>query len=299
MYLHCTFAHQKVVGLLDTGCSINVMSEQLYKSLPSACKSQLYPSHESSVKLADSRHIDILGIARIKGHNQYGSCKFTAYILPKTSHPLILGTKFMTQYKIVLDFSTFSHSFVQKTLKVKCRQEVHVLPSSECIVQGQLPKGVILGTQGICTASKQILNTGLLAARSVVTVQNSRRVPVKILNPGNTTVVLQRGTVLVNLETMDGSHHVMPFNTSLDHVNEISCNNVVIEKPGEHREECGDNQTSPNPSDFLSNFNLNIPNLSPSQVKSLESCLYDNKDVFVTPENPSLGFHKGCRTNYM
>ena len=47
--------------------------------------------------------------------------------------------------------------------------------------------------------------------------------------------------------------------------------------------------TGSDPSSFLSNFDLSSCKLPPNDLSKLHACLYDNRDIFVTPNNPELG----------
>lgn len=309
MYLPVNFKGVEVAALLDTGCCINVMSENLYNTLPQSCKTALDHSNALRVQLADSKEVNVLGTSSVKACTPQGSCKFHVYVLPHTSNPLILGTEFMHNHKFVLDFD--KKCYGTRKLKLRCKTDLQVQPNSECIVQGKLPKGCAIGLQGVCVASKYALKSGLLVARSVVTVHHSRYVPLKILNPGNTVISVYKGAVLADLDQMDDSYRVHVSNTNggtnlscnnivdmnvenVNHVNEVSKQNVDVTCSK------GDNSYTKSQSipsnvdnsfkEFVSYFDFNVDNLSPSQIEQLQQCLYEYKDIFVTKQNPSLGF---------
>lgn len=153
MYMPMNFSHKHVNALLDTGCSINVISEYFFNSLPKSCKSNVHKTMDCNVQVADSRHVVVKGTAKVQASTPCGVCTFEVYIMPETSHPLIIGTEFMSKHNIVLDLGTQQYGV--RKLKVKCTRELVINPTSECVVMCKLPKGTSIGTQGICTASNR------------------------------------------------------------------------------------------------------------------------------------------------
>lgn len=66
--------------------------------------------------MANNSTVDIIGIAEIRVEVPQGERTIEVYILPMTSHPLILGTEYLKSQNVVLDFSNFTYNF--KTAKV-------------------------------------------------------------------------------------------------------------------------------------------------------------------------------------
>ncbi|XP_060078765.1 uncharacterized protein LOC132558240 [Ylistrum balloti] len=248
MYLPVEIDSQTIAALLDTGSSINVMSQSFYDQLSVRVKTNIDTSAAVDIGLADSSKIPVLGTAYIKAKTPYGSCTLNVYVLHHTSHPLILGSNFMTNNSMVLDFGCLQVGF--KKLKVRCRTSLTINPNSECLVWCKLPKGCTIGLQGVCSWSKKAMKAGLLVARSVSTVNPTRKIPIKLLNPGNSTITIPRYTVLADFEAMDSPYHVIVQNS------DGLCNNVT---------------TSNGHKDF-------------------EKPVYQFRDIFVTDENPLLGF---------
>lgn len=73
------FVPYKVAALIDTGCSIHVVSESLYDTLSPLCKSCIHPLSQSSTQFGDSNRVDILGKASVKGRTPYGLYSFTLF----------------------------------------------------------------------------------------------------------------------------------------------------------------------------------------------------------------------------
>ncbi|CAC5420446.1 unnamed protein product [Mytilus coruscus] len=115
------------------------------------------------------------------------------YILEQTSHPFILGTSYLKDNKITIDFG--ESEVVQKHANIRCRKRITLDPHSEILIWGRLPRNIHFGYQGMCESSTQILSHGLISSKAVVTVSQDRTVPVKILNPGSNSVVIPKGIV--------------------------------------------------------------------------------------------------------
>ena len=56
----------KVAALVDSGSSINIMSDQLHYSLPHKCKSELNFEANDSIKLANDQTVQVEGTAHVK-----------------------------------------------------------------------------------------------------------------------------------------------------------------------------------------------------------------------------------------
>ena len=106
--------------------------------------------------------------------------KILVYVLKNTSHPLILGTSYLTSQKIKLDFGEFS--IKPRTANVRCMKRVVIPPNTEHLIWGQLPQNILYGQQGVCTNSKYILSKGLITPKALVTVSANKTVPIKVLN---------------------------------------------------------------------------------------------------------------------
>lgn len=149
-------------------------------NLPNHLKSDFHENSRSFVQLADSRHVCVLGTAIVNCSLVLDKHDLFVHVIRDTSHQLIIGTEFMCKNNVVLDFC--SKYYGTRTLKVKCKQRVIIQQNSKCIVQGILPKTTVIGLQGVCTSSKFMSKSGLVVARSVVTVHNTDCILVNILN---------------------------------------------------------------------------------------------------------------------
>lgn len=150
----------KVAALVDTGSSINIMSSELFRSLPSYCQLSFRPHVVSKITLANNQQIAIEGTAIVKIKIPHSSQKqsILVYILKQTSHPFILGIDYLRSHGIIIDFSK-DDIFTTKgdVVKVRCRNDITILPNTECIIFGKIPKRCVLGSQGVVSAHKFLL----------------------------------------------------------------------------------------------------------------------------------------------
>ena len=202
MYLNIFVGNIPLTALLDSGSSINVMSVNLFQSIPSSDQTDFSPCDEDII-LANNQTVNVQGTAKIKLRNSLHDRGYfiVVHILKDCSHPLILGTVYMKQHKISLDFGACcSFANVKKTTKVKCRSSVIVQPNSECLVAALLDDRIGIGMQGLCIGHSEVQNKGLLVSKTLVTCAKPHVVHLKVLNPGNETVHIPKGTIIANFE---------------------------------------------------------------------------------------------------
>ena len=121
----------------------------------------------------------------------------------------------------------------------------------------------------------------------VVIVSNNITVPVKIFNPGNDPVVIPKGKIISKFTELNKDYDIRRINPDEKQVNFLQ--NVVLPKSvdGEGHVNSTANlavkfQT------FTRNFEFNENLNTVLDTKMLEF-LYQNRDIFVTDDNPTLG----------
>ena len=122
IYMPVEFNSLKVAALVDSGSSINIMSDQLHYSLPHKCKSELNFEAKDSIKLANDQPFQVEGTAHVKMFSQGEKHTILIYILKQTSHPFILGTSYLIQNKISLNVDNMDVS--QKVANVRCTKRI-------------------------------------------------------------------------------------------------------------------------------------------------------------------------------
>ncbi|CAG2195993.1 unnamed protein product [Mytilus edulis] len=275
-----------VAALVDTGSSINVISQTLYNTL--SHKSKLsFEQFPSEIRLADNTKVKVFGLAKILLICNNEQHAIEVYILPFTSHPLILGTNYLHSNNIILDFSNFSANF--KSVKVQTHKKLTIPPNSECIVWGHVPTYVLPGLNGVCSNHKFILEKGLMVAKSLVTVSYNHKVPVKVLNATALSVVIPKDRTIAEFLSLNSDYSYVPIDQSCPVVQNIDIvNSCVTPDLNDCSESCSSNEHIEKVKD---QFTLS-DHLSESQQTELASLLYKNIDLFVTDDNPNLGYTK-------
>ena len=74
--------------------------------------------------------MEVFGLAKILVEVPQGKREIDVYILPFTSHPLILGTRFLKDNNIVLDFS--NNTFNVKSSRVQSHKDLRLSPIPKC-----------------------------------------------------------------------------------------------------------------------------------------------------------------------
>ena len=285
LYLNVQLYGNKIAALLDTGSSVNIMSNSLFQRLPDKCKSGLTPCVDKFLQLANGKSVDIVGTAKVQVQASCFHSKsiISVYVLNNTSHPFILGTDYLISEGLVLDFNKLTtYRNATRHSKVRIRDTITVPPNTEILTYGKVTKNNTVGSPGLCRVHNSLLNKGLLLSKAIVSVSCDNVVPVKLYNPGSEPVYVSRNSFIAHFEPLDCSYSVR----SLDNENgssDLKCNQV---QAGDRD---SDNITNvPSRSKFKSYFNLN-ENLSEPQQSELLSLLHDHHDIFVTDENPGLG----------
>ena len=225
MYLCCYIGCITVTALLDSGSSINIVSQDFYDFLPESCKSNFQLSNEV-ICLANNQSVSVIGTATVKFRpvSSNKSHDIFVYIFKDTSHPFILGIDYMQQSGIVLDFGKACNTAVKPTTKIVCERSVSIPPNSESIVYGKLHKAIQIGMQGQCLPHSDMTNKGLLISKALITCFNHQIVPVKILNPTAATVHINKGSFLAKFELCDNSVDIHFLGTDMK-----SCSHVFVQ----------------------------------------------------------------------
>lgn len=149
-----------------------------------------------------------------------------------------------------------------------------------------------------CVGHSEITNKGALVSKAIVTCMPDHLVGVKILNPGNE--VIHKGCLLAKFELCDNSYDIIPLKSCARMTVEKSNSDVNMTGTKAINMKCdgevslGSSPLSSNTPDtgyelFKSHVHINS-DLSQSDSDSLYQVLYKHKNVFVTPDNPDMGF---------
>ena len=283
-----------MAALVDTGSSINVISKNLYDSISDSLKLSFEQLNEPEIRLANNDTIRISGVTRINSFVNEQEEILELFILPVTSHPLILGTEYLKNHNIVLDFTDFTYN--ERKIQIQSNKKLVIEPNTELVTFGKLPSYVTVGVQGVCSNSKYALNHAMMVAKSLVCVPYNHKVPVKILNASNLKMTIPKGKNIAEFTALSNDYACVqlpetPDIPTVQNMQLAGTNRVVISEKPESKDmpinEKSENEV--NLEEFGKQFNIS-DNLTENQRAELRQCLYDNRDLFVTPENPNLGF---------
>ena len=205
------FDKSSISALSDTGSSINLMSQNLFNSIPRKYKYNVSSCNESIV-LANNQPVNISCTAVVTA--TVNGCIQTSgvYVLDQTSDPLILGTDYLKRNGTVLNFDKMSVSDSRSLIHFK--QKLLLSPNSETVVWVKIPQYMNTGSQGICTGSAHVLEKGLMVARSIAFVSNTHMVPLKLLNPTSDTITIYKNKPIGSFKFTDKTFTVSPVENS-------------------------------------------------------------------------------------
>ncbi|ESO90866.1 hypothetical protein LOTGIDRAFT_163750 [Lottia gigantea] len=98
---------------------------------------------------------------------------------------------------------------VKCKVKVKFTDNLVINPRSECILQGKLSRSIPIGTQGVCESHIALLSKGLFLAKAIVACDLEHIIPIKILNPGNETILVQKKSIIATYRILDNSFDIL------------------------------------------------------------------------------------------
>ena len=129
----------------------------------------------------------------------------------------ILGTDFLRRQGVILNFKDNTTTCGGETLKTHCKavtnrvcrviaaETVTIPAGTRSIVEGKVPQPLADGPWIVEPLSQPAKDRSTLTARAVVTSQGSR-VPVEIMNPGDTDVILYKNTHVALASPVERSH---------------------------------------------------------------------------------------------
>ena len=258
-----------VTALLDSGASVNIVSETFYNSLPKDAVSHINRTDSCDIKVASGQIIPILGSCTIRAKMGSGnSSELTCIILKNCSHPIILGCTYLQEHHIILNFSNLSS--YSDTSSLKLASSVSLAPHSHTLVQTCFSSSVPVGTQGVCAATLNLEEEGVLCTRSLVTQPPSKTIMLNLYNADSSSKSLMKDTDIATFTPCDNDTLI---HTSLSH-------------PEASVGEIDDHIVD---SFYSENFQFETPDITDTQLMALKRLLYENRDVFITKDNPDIG----------
>ncbi|CAG2219487.1 unnamed protein product [Mytilus edulis] len=169
------------------------------------------------------------------------------------------------------------------TANIQTHKRLSLEPNTETIVWARVPNYITLGLQGVCSNSKFSCSKGLLVAISVVTVPYNRKVPVKLLNLTSENAVISNGRTIAVFNELNKEYECASFSHTIPEVQHVEVSET-IDSPHSHF-----THSKPDYSKVKSLFTF-PENLQETESDKLACLLNDNLDLFVTEDNPILGY---------
>ena len=193
--------------LIDTGCTTNLLSKEIFDTLPRITKRQLQPLN-SQGKMADGTPLPFSGLIRLKCKVRDVAVEET-FVICRINEDAILGMPFLTNHGCSVAFdkalltidgkqlactdrcgNPFSSNIqVRKTVKIPARSEI----TMTCRIISQ------------CSGKIGIVEGGdrCILASSLNRPDHKRLILVRALNPDEETLELKAGTVVGSFTTVD------------------------------------------------------------------------------------------------
>ena len=261
--------------LIDTGASINLISEDYDKENAVFEQLPLQKPKYNDATTADGNRIAIIGFLSVPV--QILGSKFTVqfHVTRALHQKIIIDSEFLSSQKALLDFSTSLLRIYNKN-QLRTTSKITIPPLSQTVCKVRVKNSLPSGTIGHCHGGRNIQNIGLVLAN---TISCSRFSP--YINGSTVTVMvlnLSINSITLFPRTKVGTFTVVHDLSHFANIDDTDINNIDI-------------QTMESPllsetQEVLENVNISSSNLKLSQQKQLESLLTNFVDVFETKNSP-------------
>ena len=191
--------------LIDTGCTITILSLRRFMALSSDEKPTL-EHYDKELKSVDEQTINVIGKATV--NIEIGEHWFKHdCVIAEISNDGLLGVDFMKSHEVVIDFANNKVSCSGQVLPARFKQlhnricrvslsETTVIPaSSRVLLKGQTSKPLADGMWMIEPLDHSPGYQTLLTAK-VLTKASGSTIPVEIMNPSESEIKLEKFTNL-------------------------------------------------------------------------------------------------------
>ena len=270
--------------LLDTGCGLSLISEDVYRKIPEHKRPEL-EENDVPMKTADGSRLLDLGKADLKV--KVDEREYThPFVIAKLTDDGILGTDFLRMHGGNIDFSknrfyldgramaTRNGLARDRCYRVSLAEEVVVPAGSRLIVPGKIPAGVLpKGNWMVDSLSKPPGGKCVLVGRSLV--EGGRgKVCMEMFNPSEEDVVLHKDTHAALVHPVEVEDDLMKEEAS----DEVLRKSMVREV----------SRQSPLPKELRDMYEETQYDLSKAEKRQLSRLLGKHRDVFQL-EGDSLG----------
>lgn len=211
LYIQGEVGTTKVTFLVDTGASETFVSRKLYEDIPVQERSQLQPM-KVDVRQADGSPLPVLG--KIHTQVQVGKASTRMdVIVADIANDGILGMDFLLKVGCILNLNSLEiqldnqqikalHEGEAQLRRVVISDTVTVPPRHEIVVRGKIIDRESLDKDGSGVLEpieeSTISGKGLMVARIIVDTSTDN-IPIRIRNPGNDVVKINKDTVAATI----------------------------------------------------------------------------------------------------
>ncbi|KAL5007119.1 hypothetical protein ScPMuIL_015925, partial [Solemya velum] len=222
----------------------------------------------------NGEYLQIAGTCEI--NLSIGSCVYPHKVLiANIAEKAILGNDFLRQNRVVIDLSRNKLKIGTNTVQLYCDEgsfqcckvtaarNFVIPPESEVVVEGLMHRRGSPFCEGVVESVSQLRQNHpqLMAAKTLVDCELSRKVPVRLLNVTSEPAIVQEGSRIGMLYPVQNEIHSVPSNET----------NVSTNK-----DEVSDS--------FLDLINRTRGNVPTDKEQVVEDLLLKNKQVFVGPD---------------
>ena len=284
LYISGQAESKNVDWLVDTGCSVTILSEKIFHKIHPDDRPELHPPSKQLLS-ADGSPMKVLGESMFNisvGHKTVSH--FT--IVAEISNDGLLGIDFLKQHSFSIDFKTNQLICENETFSAYCKtgqyracrvsmSEHTMIPAgTRTIVRAKTSKPLAHGSWLVEPLSRPPGDQPVLTAK--VLVQGLQKtIPVEILNPSNENVYLHKNTNLGIASRVFDQDVVAQISTS------DSC-----EKSKTSTSEMPTSDKSTLPSELQKLVDSIDSDLSTNQKSTVEQLLLQNSSVFATKDKP-------------
>ena len=265
--------------LVDTGCSVTLLSMRSYKNIPGHQRPKLNPFN-SKLTQAGGTPLQVLGTADMSIKVGRQKIKHSVVVADCLDQG-ILGLDFLTQHGARIDLCNSSISisgvevpFVrQKQLscsRVSIAETVTVKAGHRMIVEGKVRQNVPSGNWLVEPLPKPLSNDTIAVAKTL-TSGGSSTVMMEVMNPTETDAVLYKDTQAATLSSVQVVPEMRPISQSKRKKSKCACVKT--------------NQATLDPELEKLYQDIEHP-LSPEEQKSVKELLWNHREVFKTKNGP-------------
>ena len=274
---------ETVYALVDTGASVSCISEDLYHQLGLNQDYPLQPPNIPTIHGVSNRPMPVRGEAVVPCTIANVEITLTLLVVPQLNIPLILGMDFITEHRVVLDFSCKRLSLYDEwasaylcdvrgnTPQAKTACEIRIPPRTEVVFDAIVDRR-LSAPVSVLEPDPHFSSQWQIIPARVVLNPATGRCPCRILNPTNALITLPAGVIIGKLEPVE-------------ELTPSACT------PEAEVNVLDTNETNALHSQPPLNFDFSNSDLTCDQKQQMISFLHSQRDVFAT-DLSELGFSK-------